>query len=167
MDKNEAEEVVKNTIEYANEEIKKSKKRYLKIFLSCLLALFVCVAIMFIIYKSNDKVRDVYAVVFVTDIDKMEMSEGDIIKEITSKDDIELVFDILANLKEGTESINDFQQLGATVTVEKGKIYSKDNVVVYAYMRDNKYYFETPYGGIFLTTEENYNKIKAIFNSAE
>ena len=29
MDKNEAEEVVKNTIEYANEEIKKSKKRYL------------------------------------------------------------------------------------------------------------------------------------------
>ena len=82
MDKNEAEEVVKNTIEYANEEIKKSKKRYLKIFLSCLLALFVCVAIMFIIYKSNDKVRDVYAVVFVTDIDKMEMSEGDIIKEI-------------------------------------------------------------------------------------
>ena len=29
MDKNEAEEVVKNTIEYANEEIKKSKKRNL------------------------------------------------------------------------------------------------------------------------------------------
>ena len=85
MDKNEAEEVVKNTIEYANEEIKKSKKRYLKIFLSCLLALFVCIAIMFIIYKTNDKVRDIYAVVFVTDIDKMEMSEGNIIKEITSK----------------------------------------------------------------------------------
>ena len=166
MDKNEAEEVVKNTIEYANEEIKKSKKRYLKIFLSCLLALFVCVAIMFIIYKSNDKVRDVYAVVFVTDIDKMEMSEGDIIKEITSKDDIELVFDILANLKEGTESINDFS-VNATKIVKLNLIYSKDNVVVYAYMRDNKYYFETPYGGIFLTTEENYNKIKAIFNSAE
>ena len=166
MDKNETEEVVKNTIEYANEEIKKSKKRYLKIFLSCLLALFVCVAIMFIIYKSNDKVRDVYAVVFVTDIDKMEMSEGDIIKEITSKDDIELVFDILANLKEGTESINDFP-VNATKIVKLNLIYSKDNVVVYAYMRDNKYYFETPYGGIFLTTEENYNKIKAIFNSAE
>ena len=29
MDKNEAEEVVKNTIEYANEEIKKSKMRKL------------------------------------------------------------------------------------------------------------------------------------------
>ena len=138
MDKNEAEEVVKNTIEYANEEIKKSKKRYLKIFLSCLLALFVCVAIMFIIYKSNDKVRDVYAVVFVTDIDKMEMSEGDIIKEITSKDDIELVFDILANLGEGTESINDFP-VNATKIVKLNLIYSKDNVVVYAYMRDNKY----------------------------
>ena len=121
---------------------------------------------MFIIYKSNDKVRDIYAVVFVTDIDKMEMSEGDIIKEITSKDDIELVFDILANLKEGTESINDFP-VNATKIVKLNLIYSKDNVVVYAYMRDNKYYFETPYGGIFLTTEENYNKIKAIFNSAE
>lgn len=166
MEKNEAEEVVKNTIQYATEEIKKSKKRYLRIFLSCLLALFVCVAIMFIIYKSNDKVRDVYAVVFVTDIDKMEMSEGDIIKEITSKDDIELVFDILANLGEGTESINDFP-VNATKIVKLNLIYSKDNVVVYAYMRDNKYYFETPYGGMFLTTEENYNKIKAIFNRAE
>ena len=166
MDKNEAEEVVKNTIEYANEEIKKSKKRYLKIFLSCLLALFVCVDITFIIYKSNEKVRDVYAVVFVTDIDKMEMSEGDIIKEITSKDDIELVFDILANLKEGTESINDFP-VNATKIVKLNLIYSKDNVVVYAYMRDNKYYFETHYSGIFLTTEENYNKINDIFNRAE
>ena len=166
MDKNEAEEVVKNTIEYANEEIKKSKKRYLKIFLSCLLALFVCVAIMFIIYKSNDKVRDVYAVVFVTDIDKMEMSEGDIIKEITSKDDIELVFDILANLGEGTESINDFP-VNATKVVKINLIYAKGNAVVFAYMRDNKYYFEKPYGGTFLTTEENYNKINDIFNRAE
>ena len=166
MDKNEAEEVVKNTIEYANEEIKKSKKRYLKIFLSCLLALFVCIAIMFIIYKTNDKVRDIYAVVFVTDIDKMEMSEGDIIKEITSKDDIELVFDILANLGEGTESINDFP-VNATKIVKLNLIYSKYNVVVYAYMRDNKYYFEKPYGGTFLTTEENYNKINDIFNRAE
>ena len=78
----------------------------------------------------------------------------------------ELVFDILANLGEGTESINDFP-VNATKIVKLNLIYSKDNVVVYAYMRDNKYYFETPYGGIFLTTEENYNKIKAIFNSAE
>ena len=166
MDKNEAEEVVKNTIEYANEEIKKSKKRYLKIFLSCLLALFVCIAIMFIIYKSNEKVRDIYAVVFVTDIDKMEMSEGDIIKEITSKDDIELVFDILANLGEGTESIND-SPVNSKGIVKINLRYSNSNEVVFAYIRNNKYFFEKPYGGIFLTTEENYNKINDIFNRAE
>ena len=121
---------------------------------------------MFIIYKTNDKVRDIYAVVFVTDIDKMEMCEGDIIKEITSKDDIELVFDILANLGEGTESINDFP-VNATKIVKINLIYSKGNAVVFAYMRDNKYYFEKPYGGTFLTTEENYNKINDIFNRAE
>lgn len=167
MDKNEAEEVVRNTIEYANEEIKKSKKRYLKIFLSCLLALLVCFAIMFIIYKSNDKVRDIYAVVFVTDIDKMEMSKGDITKEITSKNDIELVFDILANLGWGTESINDFP-VNSTGIVKINLIYSSNsNVEVFAYIRDNKYYFEEPYGGRFETTEENYNKINDIFNRAE
>ena len=35
------------------------------------------------------------------------------------------------------------------------------------YDGDNKYYFEKPYGGTFLTTEENYNKINDIFNRAE
>jgi len=46
-------------------------------------------------------------------------------------------------------------------------IYSNSNEVVFAYIRDNKYYFENPYGGIFVTTEENYNKINGIFNRAE
>ena len=91
---------------------------------------------------------------------------NNLIKEITSKDDIELVFDILANLNEGTESINDFP-VNATKIVKIDLIYSKGNAVVFAYMRDDKYYLETPYGGTFLTTEENYNKINDIFNRAE
>lgn len=87
MDKNEAEEVIKNTIEYATEEIKKSKRRYVKIILGCLLALGVSIAIMFVLYKSNDTLSDIRYVVFVTDVDKMEISEGNIIKGITNKDD--------------------------------------------------------------------------------
>ena len=166
MDKNEAEEVIKNTIEYATEEIKKSKRRYVKIFLGCLLALGVSIAIMFMLYKSNDTLSDIRYVVFVTDVDKMEISEGDIIKEITNKDDIKLVFDILNNLGEGTESINDFP-VNSTGIVKINLRYSNSNVEVFAYIRDNKYYFERPYGGIFLTTEENYNKINDIFNRAE
>ena len=166
MDKNEAEEVVKKTIEYATEEIKKSKKRYLKVFLSCLLVLLGSTAILFMVYKSNVNVSDMNVVVFATGIDKMEMSEGEIIKEITSKDDIKLVFDILANLGEGTESIND-SPVNSTGIVKINLRYSNSNEVVFAYIRDNKYYFERPYGGIFLTTEENYNKINDIFNRAE
>ena len=166
MDKNEAEEVIKNTIEYATEEIKKSKRRYVKIILGCLLALGVSIAIMFVLYKSNDTLSDIRYVVFVTDVDKMEISEGNIIKGITNKDDIKLVFDILNNLGEGTESINDFP-VNSTGIVKINLRYSNSNVEVFAYIRDNKYYFERPYVGIFSTTEENYNKIKAIFNSAE
>ena len=166
MDKNEAEEVIKNTIEYATEEIKKSKRRYVKIFLGCLLALGVSIAIMFVLYKSNDTLSDIRYVVFVTDVDKMEISEGNIIKEITNKDDIKLVFDILNNLGEGTESINDFP-VNSTGIVKINLRYSNSNVEVFAYIRDNKYYFERPYVGIFSTTEENYNKINDIFNRAE
>lgn len=166
MDKNEAEEVIKNTIEYATEEIKKSKRRYVKIFLGCLLALGVSIAIMFMLYKSNDTLSDIRYVVFVTDVDKMEISEGNIIKEITNKDDIKLVFDILNNLGEGTESINDFP-VNSTGIVKINLRYSNSNVEVFAYIRDNKYYFERPYVGIFSTTEENYNKINDIFNRAE
>lgn len=166
MDKNEAEEVIKNTIEYATEEIKKSKRRYVKIILGCLLALGVSIAIMFVLYKSNDTLSDIRYVVFVTDVDKMEISEGNIIKEITNKDDIKLVFDILNNLGEGTESINDFP-VNSTGIVKINLRYSNSNVEVFAYIRDNKYYFERPYVGIFSTTEENYNKINDIFNRAE
>lgn len=167
MDKNEAEKVIKNTIEYATEEIKKSKRRYVKIILGCLLALGVSIAIMFMLYKSNNTLSDLRYVVFVTDIDKMEMSKEDITKEITSKDDIKLVFEILANLGWGTESINDFP-VNSTGIVKINLIYSSNsNVEVFAYIRDNKYYFEDPYGGIFVTTEENYNKINDIFNRAE
>lgn len=96
----------------------------------------------------------------------MEISEGNITKEITSKDDIKLVFDTLANLGEGTESVNDFP-VNSTKNMKINLIYSNSNEVVFAYSRDNKYYFEKTYGGIFLTTEENYNKIKDIFNSAD
>ena len=166
MDKNEAEEVIKNTIEYATEEIKKSKRRYVKIILGCLLALGVSIAIMFVLYKSNDTLSDIRYVVFVTDVDKMEISEGNIIKGITNKDDIKLVFDILNNLGEGTESINDFP-VNSTKIVKINLRYSNSNVEVFAYIRDNKYYFERPYVGIFSTTEENYNKINDIFNRAE
>lgn len=166
MDKNEAEEVIKNTIEYATEEIKKSKRRYVKIILGCLLALGVSIAIMFVLYKSNDTLSDIRYVVFVTDVDKMEISEGNIIKGITNKDDIKLVFDILNNLGEGTESINDFP-VNSTGIVKINLRYSNSNVEVFAYIRDNKYYFERPYVGIFSTTEENYNKINDIFNRAE
>ena len=166
MDKNEAEEVIKNTIEYATEEIKKSKRRYVKIILGCLVALGVSIAIMFVLYKSNDTLSDIRYVVFVTDVDKMEISEGNIIKEITNKYDIKLVFDILNNLGEGTESINDFP-VNSTGIVKINLRYSNSNVEVFAYIRDNKYYFERPYVGIFSTTEENYNKINEIFNRAE
>lgn len=162
MDKNEAEEVIKNTIEYATEEIKKSKRRYVKIILGCLLALGVSIAIMFVLYKSNDTLSDIRYVVFVTDVDKMEISEGNIIKGITNKDDIKLVFDILNNLGEGTESINDFP-VNSTGIVKINLRYSNSNVEVFAYIRDNKYYFERPYVGIFSTTEENYNKNKWYF----
>lgn len=79
---------------------------------------------------------------------------------------IKLVFDILNNLGEGTESINDFP-VNSTGIVKINLRYSNSNVEVFAYIRDNKYYFERPYVGIFSTTEENYNKINDIFNRAE
>ena len=78
-----------------------------------------------------------------------------------------VVFDILANLGDGTESINDFP-VNSTKIVKINLIYSSNsNEEVFAYIRDNKYYFDIPYGGIFVTTEENYNKINDIFNRAE
>ena len=56
MNKEEAEKVVKDTIEYANQEIKKSKIRYLKIFLVILGIL----VLLIISLKDNRRIEDVY-----------------------------------------------------------------------------------------------------------
>ena len=51
MNKEEAEKVVKDTIEYANQEIKKSKNRYLKIFLVILGILVLLIISYLLVFK--------------------------------------------------------------------------------------------------------------------
>lgn len=51
MNKDEAEKVVKNTIEYANNEIKKNKKRYLKAFIIVLGIVLLLILAYFLVFK--------------------------------------------------------------------------------------------------------------------
>ena len=65
MNKNEAEKIIKDTIEYANEEIKKSKRKYLKLSLIVFGILIFLIGLYFGIFKYeipikyNDKLINV------------------------------------------------------------------------------------------------------------
>ena len=57
MNKDEAEKVIKDTIEYANQEIKKSKIRYLKNFLIIFLIFVILIAIYLLVFKYEIPVK--------------------------------------------------------------------------------------------------------------
>lgn len=57
MNKNEAEKIIKDTIEYANEEIKRSKKKYLKLSLIVFGILIFLIVLYFGIFKYETPVK--------------------------------------------------------------------------------------------------------------
>ena len=57
MNKDEAEKVVKDTIEYANQEIKKSKIRYLKTFLIIFLIFVILITVYLLVFKYEIPVK--------------------------------------------------------------------------------------------------------------
>lgn len=57
MNKNEAEKIIKDTIEYANEEIKRSKKKYLKLSLIIFGILIFLIVLYFGIFKYEMSIK--------------------------------------------------------------------------------------------------------------
>ena len=78
------------------------------------------------------------------------------IKDINSPNKIDNIVKILKQLRSRTESVNDFPNL------EKYYLLKTEELNVYIYENDKKYYVEVPYNAIYLLNTIQYNKLLEI-----
>ena len=78
------------------------------------------------------------------------------IKDINSPNKIDDIVKILKQLRSRTESVNDFPNL------EKYYLLKTEELNVYIYENDKKYYVEVPYNAIYLINKSQYNKLLEI-----
>ena len=78
------------------------------------------------------------------------------IKDINSPNKIDDIVKILQQLRSRTESVNDFPNL------EKYYLLKTEELNVYIYENDKKYYVEVPYNAIYLINKSQYNKLLEI-----
>ena len=78
------------------------------------------------------------------------------IKDINSPNKIDNIVKILKQLRSRTESVNDFPNL------EKYYLLKIEELKVYIYENDKKYYVEVPYNAIYLINKSQYNKLLEI-----
>lgn len=78
------------------------------------------------------------------------------IKDINSPNKIDDIVKILKQLRSRTESVNDFPNL------EKYYLLKIEELNVYIYENDKKYYVEVPYNAIYLLNTIQYNKLLEI-----
>lgn len=78
------------------------------------------------------------------------------IKDINSPNKIDDIVKILKQLRSRTESVNDFPNL------EKYYWLKIEELNVYIYENDKKYYVEVPYNAIYLINKSQYNKLLEI-----
>lgn len=94
-------------------------------------------------------------------IEKIVFEKNELVDELNNNKYLKIIYDILNNKKRITydKSIQDYP-----VNVDniiKLDIYLKDaNITsVYMYQKNNKYYLEQPYNGIYKITEDEFNNI--------
>jgi len=123
---------------------------------------------------------------------KLSLPEIDDVKKISLKFDkyqndstniytIKEIFKILNNVKKRTykesvqeypNDVNDlieisfyaFEKDSSNFIHEEENLFYNNVITIYAYERNNKYYLEQSYNGIYKITEENYNDLKDIYN---
>ncbi len=81
-------------------------------------------------------------------------------KEFKDEETIKEIYEIFANKKTHIESVNDVPVNPDILYFVKFKNDSEDSKLSYIYKKDNQYYIEQPYNGVYQVTEDEYTKIE-------
>ena len=90
------------------------------------------------------------------------LSQYDNKKEFKDKETIEEIYNIFVDKKTNIESVNDIPVNPDILYFVKLKNNSGNYKSAYIYKRDNQYYIEQSYNGIYQVTEDEYTKIEKI-----
>ena len=83
-------------------------------------------------------------------------------KEFKDEETIEEIYEVFADKKTSIESVNDIPVNPDILYFVKLKNNSGNYKSAYIYKKDNQYYIEQPYNGIYQVTEDEYTKIEKI-----
>lgn len=90
------------------------------------------------------------------------LSQYDNRKELKDKEAIKEIYDVFADKKTNIESTNDVPVNPDILYLVQFKNNTENSKTFYIYKKDNQYYIEQPYNGIYQITEKEYNKIEKI-----
>ena len=84
------------------------------------------------------------------------LSQYDNKKEFKDEETIKEIYDVLADKKTNIDSINDVPVNPDILYLVKFKNNTENSKSAYIYKKDNQYYIEQPYNGIYQITEKEY-----------
>ncbi len=134
-------------------------KNILVILLIVVFVLAVCVALFVCIGKRNYTLN----LPSLNDIESISMGKSESLIVINYSEEIKNILDILNSKKRVTniESVQDMPVNASNQILIQ--FYLKENKVevIYLYEKNNCYYIEKPYNGIYEITSEEYNLVKS------
>ncbi len=133
-----------------------------KILIIIIVTIFIISFLVYGFLEANN-IEGKYTLNLINKTKTIEIIKNDIVIEINDKKKINKIYNILKELNTNKESYYE-SPLNASNLIKitfKGR---KDKKDIYLYIKDNKYYIEQPYNGVYEIDEEKYNKIKEYLN---
>lgn len=84
-------------------------------------------------------------------------------KEFKDEETIQEIYDVFVDKKTHIESVNDVPVNPDILYLVKFENDTENSKSAYIYKKDNKYYIEQPYNGIYQITEEEYTRIEKLY----
>lgn len=130
----------------------------LKIFLLIIGVIAVLGAIIFLIdYNNVEYTINLFKLEEIASITIDTLSQYDNKKEFKDEEEtIKEIYDVLADKKTNIDSINDVPVNPDILYLVKFKNNTENSKSAYIYKKDNQYYIEQPYNGIYQITEKEY-----------
>ena len=110
--------------------------------------------------KNKEYVINLFELKEISSITIDTLAQYDNKKEFKDKESIEEIYEVFADKKTNVESVNDIPVNPDILYFVKFKNDSGNYKSAYIYKKDNQYYIEQPYNGIYQVTEDEYTKIE-------
>ena len=112
--------------------------------------------------KNKEYVINLFELKEISSITIDTLAQYDNEKEFNDEESIEEIYEVFADKKTHIESVNDIPVNPDILYFVKFKNDFGNYKSAYIYKKDNQYYIEQPYNGIYQVTEDEYTRIEKV-----